>query len=66
MADQSLGCPQKVIHADAEADLLDDSVRVLGVDIVLDGNPTVLLELRWRDLHQIRNLCLQAALDISE
>lgn len=58
MSDQPLGRPQQIVHADAEADLLDHAVRVLGVDVVLDGHAAVLLELRWRDLHQIRDLGL--------
>lgn len=51
MPNEPLRRPQKIIHADAEADLLDDAVRVLGVDVVLDGYAAVLLELRRRDLH---------------
>lgn len=59
VADETLRSPEEVVHADAEADLLDDAVGVLGIEVVLDGHPTVFLELRWRDLHQIRNFCLQ-------
>ena len=58
MADEALGGPQQVVHAYAEADLLDHAVGVLGVDVVLDGDPALLVELRRRDLHQVRDLGL--------
>lgn len=59
MADEALRGPEQVVHADAQANLLDHPVGVLGVDVVLDGNAALLLELRRCDLHQIRNLGLQ-------
>lgn len=45
MADQALGRPEQVVHADAQADLLDHPVGVLGVDVVLDGDAALLVEL---------------------
>jgi hypothetical protein len=59
VANQPLRCPEQVIHADAKANLLDHPVGVLGIDVVLDSNSTVLLELRWCYLHQVRDFCLQ-------
>lgn len=58
MPDESLGCPENIIDADAETNLLDDPVRVLRIDVVLYGYHAVALELSGCDLHQIRNLCL--------
>lgn len=58
MTYQPLGRPEQVVHADAEANLLDDSVGVLGVDVVLYGYPAVALELCRCNLHQICDLCL--------
>lgn len=58
MTDETLGSPQQVIHADAEADLLNDSVGVLGIDTVLYSEVTGRAEVFWRNLHQVGNLSL--------
>jgi len=36
MSDESFGSREQVVEADAEADLLDDLVGVLRVDVILD------------------------------
>ena len=61
MAYQALGGPEEVIEADAQADVLDDLVGILGVDIVLYGHGALLGEILWRDLDEIGNLGLDRA-----
>lgn len=50
VADEAFGCGQEIVHANAEADLLDHLVGVLGVDVVLDGFGAGLGEVLGRDL----------------
>jgi hypothetical protein len=58
MADETFRCPEEVVKADAEANLLDDLVREFLVDVVLDGVNAVLGEVFWCDLHQVGELGL--------
>lgn len=58
MADEAFGGPQQIIEADAEANLLNDLIRVLCVDIIFDGGDTLLAEVLWRDLYQVGDLGL--------
>ena len=65
MADQALGRPKQVIHANTQANLLDDTIGVLGIDVVLDSDSAMLLELCRCNLHQIRDLGLPLYLSFS-
>lgn len=59
MTDQALGCPGEVIETDAKANLLDDLIGILGVDVVLDGLHALLVEVLGSDLDQICDFCLE-------
>jgi hypothetical protein len=58
MTYKTLRCPEQIVHTDTKADLLDDPIGILRIDIVLYGDPAVLLKLSWGDLYQIGNLGL--------
>ena len=58
MANEALRGPEEIIEANTEAYVLDDLVRVLGVDIVLYGHCALLGEVLWRDLDEIGDLGL--------
>lgn len=58
MAYEALRGPEEIIEADAEANVLYDLVRVLGVDIILYGHRALLGEILRRDLDEIGNLGL--------
>lgn len=53
MTYESLGGPQKIVHAYAEADFLDHLICVFGVDVVFYGLEAVLGEVGRCDLDQI-------------
>lgn len=53
MADEALGGPGEVVETNAEANLLNDLVGILGINVVLDGLDTLLVEVLWGDLDQI-------------
>ncbi len=50
VADETVGCFEDVVHADAEADFLDDFVGVFLVDFVFDLIAVFFVEVVWRDL----------------
>lgn len=58
MADQAFGCPEQIVEANAEADLLDNLVRVLCIDVVLDGHNTPFPKVVGRNLDKVCDLGL--------
>lgn len=64
MSDETLGSPENVVHADAETNLLDHAVRVLCIDVVLNGDSAVLFELGRGNLHQVGDFRLQMSVSL--
>lgn len=59
MADEAFRGPGEIVEANAETNLLDNLVGILGVDVVLDGLDALLVEVLGGDLDQVREFCLQ-------
>lgn len=59
MTDQALGGLQQIPHAYAQANLVDDLVRVLDVDGIFDCPCAGLVEVFGRDLDQVFNRRLE-------
>lgn len=65
MTDEPVGGRENIVQTDAEADLLDDFVGVLEVDVVFDGYLGVLVEVFGFDLDQVRDFGLKELSDMS-
>jgi hypothetical protein len=58
MSDESFGSREQVVEADAEADLLDHFVGILGVNVVFYCLACFFVEVFWMDLDKVCNLGL--------
>lgn len=63
IANQSVRGRSQVVHADAQADLLDDLIGVFCIDVVLDDLRVALLQVRCMDLYEVGDLGLVVSLD---
>lgn len=53
MTDEAVGCLYDIVQAYAQSDILDNPIRILGIDCIFDGLCAGFLEFLWRDLDQI-------------
>ena len=59
MTNQAFRRRKEVIEADTKTNLLNDFIRVFGIDIIFNGLSRIFTKILWGDLDKVRDLGLR-------